>query len=43
MKMATKKMIDMVNQDRKLAVLFGGMVFDGIILVALILASVWIL
>ena len=41
--MATKKMIEMVNKDRRLAVLFGGMVFDCIMLVALVAAALWII
>ncbi len=41
--MATKKVIDMVNKDRKLAILFGGMVFDGIVIIVLIVTALWII
>ena len=41
--MATKKMVDMVNKDRRLAILFGGMVFDGIVIIVLVVAALWVI
>jgi hypothetical protein len=40
--MATKKMIQIVNKDKKLAVLFGGIVIDGVILIALVAVAIMI-
>ena len=40
--MINKKLISMMNKDRKLMVIFGGMVLDGVILISLIvIAGVW--
>jgi len=40
--MINKKLMAMMNKDRKLMVIFGGMVLDGIILISLIvIAGVW--
>ena len=36
------KIMKMMNKDRKLMALFGGMVLDGVILISLIvIAGVW--
>jgi hypothetical protein len=40
--MATKKMIQIVNKDKKLAFLFGGIVADGVILIALVAVAIMI-
>ena len=41
--MATKKMIEIVNKDKKLAVLFGSMVVDGVVLIALVATAILII
>ena len=40
--MATKKMVQIMNKDKKLAVLFGGIVVDGVILIALVAVAIMI-
>jgi len=42
--MMNKKVFDKMNQDRKLMVLFSGILVDGILLISLLIAaSIWYL